>query len=80
MAVASFPLSLSEWRIESGKAAATDAEFYGPTVLPAFVCQPSDDRDRPATGVCVWFEGRKDKQPTCHESGGERRAGGADVA
>ena len=49
-----------EWRIESGKAA-TDAEFYGPSSMPAFVCQATD----------VWFDRGKDKQPTCHESGAD---------
>ena len=73
------PLSLSgngvSPRIESGKAAATDAEFYG----PAGFCVPSDRAT--ATGAAAAFgssEEGKDKQPTCHESGAERS--GADVA
>ena len=64
------PLSLTEWRIESGKAAAaaTDAEFYGPT---AGLCVPTERRPRPAFAFGS-REGGKDKQPTCHESGVQR--------
>ena len=74
MAVACSPLSLSEWRIESGKAAAaaTDAEFYGPT---AGLCVPTERRPRETDLRLRLVRGRergKDKQPTCHESGVQR--------
>ena len=65
------PLSLMEWRIESGKAAAaaTDAEFYGPT---AGLCVPTERRPRPRPAFAFGSKG-KDKQPTCHESAGVER-------
>ena len=40
-------------------------------LLPAFVCQPSDDRDL-RLRLVRWRERGKDKQPTCHESGVQR--------
>ena len=54
------PLSLSEWRIESGKAAAaaTDAEFYGPT---AGLCVPTERRPRPAFAFGS-REGKRERQ------------------
>ena len=76
------PLSLSEWRIESGKAAAaaaTDAEFYGPT---AGLCLPTERRPRP-TGVCVWFEGGKEGKTNSRlvtRAGCSGGSSGADVA
>ena len=53
------PLSLTEWRIESGKAAAaTDAEFYGPT---AGLCVPTERRPRPAFAFGS-REGKRERQ------------------